>query len=92
MQTDFCDTQIEFWLCLLQRLSQLLCGIPIYLHGFWIDNDTFLPAKMTATSTEGDIFDIQLLDIKVNKKIKNAVFKLETPNHFSQNRAPLKKK
>ena len=59
---------------------------------FWIDNDTFLPAKMTATSTEGDIFDIQLLDIKPNKKIKNAVFKLETPNHFSQNRAPLKQK
>ncbi len=64
-----------------------------YTHiSFWIDNKAFLPAKMTATSTEGDIFDIQLLDIKVNKKIKNAVFKLETPNHFSQNRAPLKKK
>jgi hypothetical protein len=59
---------------------------------FWIDNHTFLPAKITATSPEGDIFDIQLLDIKLNKKIENAVFKLETPNHFSQNRAPLKKK
>ena len=59
---------------------------------FWVDNEAFLPAKMTATSTEGDIFDIQLLDIKVNKKIKNAVFKLETPNHFSQNRTPLKQK
>ena len=64
-----------------------------YTHiSFWIDNEAFLPAKMTATSTEGDIFDIQLLDIKVNKKIKNAVFKLETPNHFSQNRTPLKQK
>ena len=64
-----------------------------YTHiSFWIDNEAFLPAKMTATSTEGDIFDIQLLDIKVNKKIKNAIFKLETPNHFSQNRAPLKQK
>ncbi len=58
---------------------------------FWIDKKTFLPAKLGATSTEGDIFDIELLDIKVNKKIKNAVFKLETPKHFSQNRAPLKK-
>lgn len=59
---------------------------------FWIDNEAFLPTKMTATSTEGDIYDIQLLDIKVNKKIKNAVFKVETPEHFSQNRAPLNRK
>ncbi|MHC5060856.1 MAG: LolA family protein [Planctomycetota bacterium] len=58
---------------------------------FWIDKKTFLPAKIGATSTEDDIFDIELLDIKVNKKIKNGVFKLETPKHFSQNRAPLKK-
>ncbi len=59
---------------------------------FWLDTATFLPAQIAATSTEGDISDIQLLDIKVNKKIENAVFKLETPEHFSQNRAPLNRK
>jgi len=59
---------------------------------FWLDTGTFLPAKIAAKSTEGDIFDIQLLESKVNKKIKNAVFKLETPKHFSQNIAPLKDK
>jgi hypothetical protein len=45
-----------------------------------------------ATSTEGDIYDIQLRDIEVNKKLKNTVFKLETPKHFSNNRECLKKK
>jgi len=59
---------------------------------FWVDNESFLTVKIAATSTEGDTSDIQLLDIKVNKKIKNAVFKLETPEHFSQNRAPLNRK
>ena len=59
---------------------------------FWVDTATFLPAKITAESTEGDIYDIQLPKSKVNKKIKNAVFKLETPKHFSQNRAPLNRK
>ena len=58
----------------------------------WIDNESFLPAKLVATSIEGDIYDIQLLDIKVNKKLKNTVFKVETPEHFSKNREPLKKK
>ncbi len=59
---------------------------------FWLDTATFLPAKIAAESTEGDIYDIQLLESKVNKKIKNAVFKLETPKHFSQNIAPLNRK
>jgi len=59
---------------------------------FWVDNESFLTVKLAAKSTEGDISDIQLLDIKANKKIENAVFKLETPNHFSQNRAPLNRK
>jgi outer membrane lipoprotein-sorting protein len=64
-----------------------------YAHiEFSLDTATFLPAKIAAESTEGDIFDIQLLESRVNKKIENAVFKLETPKHFSQNIAPLKKK
>jgi len=64
-----------------------------YAHiSFYLDIATFLPARIAAKSTEGDIYDIQLLDIKVNKKIKNAVFRLETPEHFSQNRAPLNRK
>jgi outer membrane lipoprotein-sorting protein len=58
----------------------------------WIDNESFLPAKLVATSIEGDIYDIQLLDTKVNKKMKNTVFKVETPEHFSKNREPLKRR
>jgi outer membrane lipoprotein-sorting protein len=59
---------------------------------FWIDNESLLPAKLVATSIEGDIYDIQLLDTKVNKKIKNTVFKVETPEHFRKNREPLKRR
>jgi len=59
---------------------------------FWLDTATLLPARIQAKSTEGDIYDIELLESKVNKKFKNAVFKLETPKHFSQNREPLKDK
>jgi len=58
----------------------------------WIDDKSFLPAILLATSTEGDIYDIKLRDIKVNKKLKNTVFKVETPKHFSKNRESLKKK
>jgi len=52
---------------------------------FWIDNGSFLPARVRAISTEGDIQDIQFLKAEVNKNLKNSVFKLETPKHFSKN-------
>jgi len=64
-----------------------------YAHiSFWLDTNSFLPAKIAAESTKGDIYDIQLLESKVNKKMENVVFRLETPKHFSQNRVPLNKK
>ena len=56
---------------------------------FWINKTTFLPARVRAFSTEEDVYDIQLLDTKVNKNLKNTVFKLETPKDFSQNKHPL---
>lgn len=56
---------------------------------FWINKTTFLPARVRAFSTEEDVYDIQLLDAKVNKNLKNTVFKLETPKDFSQNKHPL---
>ncbi|HIJ66867.1 MAG TPA: hypothetical protein HPP87_10325 [Planctomycetes bacterium] len=64
-----------------------------YAHiDFWLDSTTLLPAKIKAESTKGDIYHIELLESKVNKKIENAVFKLETPKHFSKNRTTLNRK
>jgi outer membrane lipoprotein-sorting protein len=58
---------------------------------FWVSNKSFLPVRMIAESTEGDIHDTHFLDIKVNKNLKNSVFNVETPNHFSENRVSLEK-
>lgn len=60
---------------------------------FWIDKKTFLPARVVATaaSTEGDIYDIKLLDISANKKLPKGIFKVETGDDFSENMHPLKK-
>ena len=46
---------------------------------------------MITRSKEGDIYDINLLDAKINKKIKDSVFKLETPPDFRENIQRLKK-
>ena len=59
---------------------------------FFIDNKTFLPVKMITKSIEGDIYDFKFSDAKINKKIKESVFKLEKPANFSENAYPLKKK
>jgi hypothetical protein len=58
---------------------------------FWIDAKIFLPKRMVTISTNDDIYDIFLLDIKANKILKNNVFKLETPTDFSKNIKPLRK-
>ena len=57
---------------------------------FWIDSDTFLPTRIKAYKTQGDINDIRFSGTKINKKLKKGVFTIETPAHFSKNREPLK--
>jgi outer membrane lipoprotein-sorting protein len=57
---------------------------------FWVDKKTELPVRVVADSTEGDIYDIKFIEPKANKKIKMAVFRLETPADFSKNMMPLK--
>jgi len=58
---------------------------------FWVDNESFLPIRLVSISTEGDRNEILLSEVKINKKLKNSVFKVETPQHFSQNKRYLKK-
>jgi len=59
---------------------------------FWVAKKAKLPVRVVANSAEGDIYDIKFIEPKANKKIKMAVFKLETPADFSNNVIPLKEK
>lgn len=58
---------------------------------FWIDKKLGLPAKITAVSTEEDIYEIKLLNPKINKGIDGRVFEFEVPKGFGKEIIPLKK-
>lgn len=50
---------------------------------FWIDKKLTLPTKVTAISTEEDIYEIRLLSPKVNNKIRDEVFRFRIPEDFT---------
>lgn len=52
---------------------------------FWIDKNTYSPVRVRAYSTQGDIYDIRFFDCRINKKLKNGVFTIETPAGFRKN-------
>ncbi|MCK4751938.1 MAG: hypothetical protein KAS75_00725 [Planctomycetes bacterium] len=58
---------------------------------FWIDKTLYLPTKIIAASTEEDIYQIKLLDAKVNEEIDRQVFDIEMPDGFSEEKILLKK-
>ena len=58
---------------------------------FWIDKKLGLPAKITAVSTEEDIYQIRLLKPKVNKRMDKKVFEFKVPRGFGKEIIPLKK-
>jgi outer membrane lipoprotein-sorting protein len=59
---------------------------------FWIDKKLYLPAKIVAVSTEEDIYEIKLLNVKVNRGIDKKVFEVKIPQGFGVEITPLKKK
>ena len=60
---------------------------------FWIDKKSYLPARIVATNTEGEISQISLLKAKVNKGVKDAVFEVKVPKGFGRPEViPLKNK
>jgi outer membrane lipoprotein-sorting protein len=64
---------------------------------FWIDKKSFLPSRLITTEFaeiegEGNIYDIKMNEIKANKKIEKAVFKVETPAGFTEDRRLLEDK
>ncbi len=58
---------------------------------FWIDKKLYLPAKIIAISTEDDVYEISLLDAKVNEKIDDKVFEVKIPEGFGVEIVPLEK-
>lgn len=56
---------------------------------FWIDKKDFLPVRIVATSTEDDIYEIVLLEPKVNKKLDDRIFEIEIPKGFGETVVPL---
>ena len=52
---------------------------------FWINKYSYLPLRVRAYSTLGDIYDIRFLGPHINKKLKNGVFTIETPSGFRKN-------
>jgi outer membrane lipoprotein-sorting protein len=58
---------------------------------FWIDKKLGLPAKITAVSTEEDIYRIKLLKPMINKKLDKDVFEFKVPDNFGKEIIPLKK-
>ena len=59
---------------------------------FWIDKKVNLPAKIVAVSTEEDIYEIKLLEAKVNEGIDEKVFEIEVPGGFGEEIIPLREK
>jgi outer membrane lipoprotein-sorting protein len=58
----------------------------------WIDKQLMLPAKISAVSTEGDIYEISFARPKVNEAIDEKVFEFTIPDGFGKPEIiPLKK-
>ncbi len=57
---------------------------------FWIDKRLNLPAKISAVSTEEDIYEVTLSDARVNDKIDEEVFDVVIPEDFGEEIIPLK--
>lgn len=55
-----------------------------------IDKDLYLPEKVISHTPQGDEYRIEFKGMKINKKLENAVFEVETPPHFRENKETLK--
>jgi outer membrane lipoprotein-sorting protein len=50
----------------------------------WIDKGLMLPAKLTAVSTEDDIYEINFIEPKINGPIDEKVFEVTIPDGFGK--------
>lgn len=59
---------------------------------FRADNKTYMPQQIVAYSSQGDVYNIKFTEFEINKKLKKAVFIIETPSDFRKNIEPLDEK
>jgi len=62
---------------------------------FWIDKTLGLPARVVAVGAEtdiGDVYEINLLDCRVNEGLDRSVFNVKIPEGFSFEMVPLETK
>jgi hypothetical protein len=59
---------------------------------FTADGETFMPQQIVAYSSQGDIYDIKFTEFEINKKLKKAIFTIETPLDFRKNIQRLEEK
>jgi len=59
---------------------------------FRADGGTYMPQQIVAYSSQGDIYDIKFTEFEINKKLKKAVFTIETPPDFRKNIERLEEK
>ena len=59
---------------------------------FRADGETYMPQQIIAYSSQGDIYDIEFIELKINKKLEKAVFTIETPPDFRKNTEQLEEK
>jgi outer membrane lipoprotein-sorting protein len=59
---------------------------------FWIDAQIGLPAQVVAVTTEEDVYEIKLIDPKVNAELNPKRFPIDIPRGFSRETIPLKRR
>jgi outer membrane lipoprotein-sorting protein len=59
---------------------------------FRVNRSSYMPEQIVAYSSQGDIHDIQFKELQINKKLKKAVFTIETPPDFRKNVERLEEK
>jgi outer membrane lipoprotein-sorting protein len=58
----------------------------------WVSSERYLPVRMTSVSIQGDIYDISLLKMELNKPLADKIFEIKTPADFSKNVKTLQQK
>lgn len=51
----------------------------------WVSRRTWMPERLTAVSVQGDLYELKWHNLKINEKIPEDVFRIETPAHFAKN-------
>jgi outer membrane lipoprotein-sorting protein len=59
---------------------------------FSIDKKLSLPAEILATTVDSDIYDIKMLNPRLNKKLPSNIFQVKIPENFDIETTPLKQK